>query len=485
MVTDTQTPTEQAVRRAWVRGRPWDPLCWPWWVQTLAVYAASRLWLFVVFSHSAAHQPAGVWAPAAPTYFDFVSVQFDGDWYRKIAECDPQCGFAGLGYPDDLPVDAKGDVRQNAWAFFPAFPALVRQVMNLTGGSWEVTAPLVATVLGALAMLVIHRLVVDGAPKAVAAWPGLPLATVAVVCAFPTAGVLQTAYTESLALLLIAVSLWAVVRRWYPLAAVAVVVLGFTRAVALPMAVVVLAHGAARWWAVRRARLEPEPDGTAPDEGPPDSDGASPDGGGTDASGAPGDEVPLRDRIQIAGLFVVAVASGFCWPWLTGWHTGTPDAYLRTQQAWRVTATDPFSGWQVSQFWVGRMLTGLGIDHTSWDPVAQSHMLEVATVLVVFAAIVLIVALLVLPAGRRVGPELVAWSTGYLAYIAAVIEPGSSLARFLLLAFPMATISIGLVSRSPWARRTWLAVLLVVMLWLQTVWVDAIWTYSTDISWPP
>ncbi len=455
---------------AWRAPGWWDPRRWSWWVQTLAVYVVSRLWLVVVFTQSAARQPRNGWTTTqSPSYFEFVSYQFDGEWYQKIAECEPGCGFLGLGYPDELPVGTDGSVQQNAWAFFPAFPLLVRAVMNLTGGTWTVTAPLVATVVGALAMLVVYRLVVDAAPAAVTARPGLPLATVAVVCAFPTAPVLQTAYTESLALLLVALSLWAVVRHWYPLAAVTVVALGFTRAVALAMAVVVVVHAAARWWASRPAR-DPVPSGPGQHG---DLARLAPD---VPASGR--QPVPVRDWVQIGILFVVAVASGLAWTWLTARQTGISDAYLRTQEAWRVTSTEPFAGWQVAQFWVGRMLTGLGID-------LSPAVLRTVTVLAVLAALALIVTLLALPAGRRTGPELTAWSAGYLGYIAAVVEPGSSLARFLLLAFPMAAVSVGLVTRPPWARRAWLAGLIVVMALLQAYWVYDIWTYGIGQDWPP
>lgn len=463
-MTTTDAPgTQASTRRVRLPHGWWDPRRWSWWVQTLAVYAVSRWWLVVVFTQSAARQPPNGWTTTlSPSYFEFVASQFDGAWYQRIVECEPGCGFLGLGYPDDLPVGRDGAVQQNAWAFFPAFPLLVRTVMNLTGGTWTVTAPLVATVLGALAMLVIYRLVVDGARTAVIARPGLPLATVAVVCTFPTAPVLQTAYTESLALALIALSLWAIVRHWYPLAAVTVVALGFTRAVALPMAVVVVVHGAARWWTARRARgLSP----SGPDEG------ALP-------GSVPSRDVPVRDWVQIGGLFVVALASGLCWPWLTARVTGTPDAYLHTQEAWRATSAEPFAGWQVAQFWVGRLFTGLGID---LDPAA----LRTATVLLVLAALALIVTLLAVPAGRRTGPELEAWSAGYLGYIAAVVEPGSSLARFLLLAFPMAAVSVGLVTRPVWARRAWLAALIVAMALLQAVWVYQIWTYGIGSDWAP
>ena len=193
----------------------------------------------------------------------------------------------------------------------------------------------------------------------------------------------------------------------------------------------------------------------------------------------------MRDWVQIGGLFVVAVASGFCWPWLTARVTGTPDGYLRTQEAWRATSTDPFAGWRVAQFWVGKLFTQLGIDLGGLDPGTADQVLQVTTVVLVLAALALVVTLLAVPAGRRTGPELVAWSAGYLGYIAAVVEPGSSLARFLLLAFPMAAVSAGLVTRPAWARRTWLALLLVVMVWLQVVWVDGIWTYGTGADWPP
>ncbi|MDR3068696.1 MAG: hypothetical protein LBU50_04250, partial [Cellulomonas sp.] len=135
-------------------------------------------------------------------------------------------------------------------------------------------------------------------------------------------------------------------------------------------------------------------------------------------------------------------------------------------------------GWQVARFWVGWILTGLGID---LGPVA----LRTATVLAILATLALIVTLLASPAGRRTGPELGAWSAGYLGYIAAVVEPGSSLARFLLLAFPMAAVSVGLVTRPPWARRVWLAGLIVVMALLQVYWVYDIWTYGIGKDWPP
>ena len=46
---------------------------------------------------------------------------WDVQWYHRVA-------FEW--YPLELPIDANGDVKQNTWAFFPVFPAIVRGVMS-------------------------------------------------------------------------------------------------------------------------------------------------------------------------------------------------------------------------------------------------------------------------------------------------------------------------------------------------------------------
>jgi hypothetical protein len=399
----------------------WDPRGWPWWGQTLGVYAVSRLLLVVVFVRVALVQQANLWTDARPSYFAFVGYLFDGSWYRQIAE---------QGYPASLPVGADGLVQQNAWAFFPAYPMLVRAVMAVTGGSWVVVAPVVSTLLGAAAVLVVHRVIVVGAPRAVAGWPGLPLATVAAVCAFPTSAVLQVAYTESLALLLVAGALLLILRRRYEWAAVAILALGLTRAVALPMAVVLAVHALVRWRADRT---------------------------GSDRFGA-------RDRVRVAGLVAVAVVSGFAWPAICGWVTGVPDGYLLTQESWRgLRSVEPFLGWTyVPAFWFG-----------SWAPV------------VLIGGFGLTALVLLAPSAWRLGRELHTWAAAYVLYLVAVSEPGSSLARFLLLAFPLGATSIGLVSGSRRSRWAWLAGLLVTMAALQILWVRQIWLFNPHGDWPP
>lgn len=417
----TAGPGSAAARDAARARRALDPRTWPWWAQALAVYAAARAFSAVVLLVVATRQVASGWTGASPGYADYTGLMWDATWYRTIAEG---------GYPAQLPVGADGVVQQNAWAFFPLYPFLVRALMTLTGGSWAVVAPTVSLLAGAGAVLLVHRVVVRGAPRAVAARPGLPLATVLLVSVFPTSVVLQVGYTESLALLLVAASLLAVVTRRYGWACAAVLALGFTRAVALPMAVVVAVHALVRWREWRAA-------------------GERPRG---------------RDLAGIGAVGLAAVVSGFAWLAICGWVTGVPDAYLQTQEAWRGAATTaPFAGWSyVPAFWFG----------AAWP-------------LVVLAAAVFVVACLVTPSAWRLGRELHAWSAAYLLYLAAAVEPGSSLARFLLLAFPLGAATAGLVTRPRAARWAWTGAVVVLMLVLQVVWVWHIWRFVPPAGWPP
>lgn len=406
-------PGRRAVRRRL------DPRRWPWWGQTLAVFTATRLLTVLGFLVALAGQEpvVGMSTRSLPT---FVALWYDGAWYRAIAE---------HGYPSSLPFGADGAVQQNAWAFYPLYPLLVRGVMTVTGAGWVLAAPAASMVLGAAAMLVVYRVVDVGARSAVAARPGLPLATVAILCLYPASPVLQSAYAESLALLLVALVLLLVVRRRYLLAAPVAVALGFTRPVALPLVVVVAVHAVVRWRAARA---------------------------GSD---------PVR-RGEVAGLttlVIATLASGLAWPAICGAVTGVSDAYLRTQQAWR-------QGHGVGLF-------------AGWLPALSERPVVVAAWV---AAAVAVAALLARPAGRGLGPEMVAWVAGYLGYLAAVLDPAtSSLVRFGLLAFPLVPAVIGLVPGPSGRRRVWVAVLTVTCVAGQFLWLWWVWRFTVGDSWTP
>lgn len=403
------------------------PALWPWWVQVLVVYALARLVSAGIFLAVASTQAPNLWTPGSPSYPQYTGGMWDATWYRGIAE---------QGYPAELPRGADGAVLQNPWAFFPLFPSLVRLVM-VTGVGWEVAAPALALVLGALTMLVVHQVVAVGALSAGEAWVAqpdlppdhpaadqrwaqhLPLATVAVLTTSASAPVLQVAYTESLALLLLAAVLWCIQRRYYLAAMPLVLGLGLTRAVALPLAVAVAAHAVARW--------------------------RSP------------------DRPRIVALLVATVAAGALWPALVALATGELQAFTQTQGAWR-----------------GRREV---VPVVPWFDVARWLFGDVG--LLLLAAIVAAAVLVVGSATMRsLGPELQWWTAGYLGYLLLAVEPGSSLLRFALLAFPVAAVVAGWALRRRWWRAA-LASLLLLGVAGQVGWIGLLWRLVPPAGWPP
>lgn len=394
-----------------------------WWVQVLLVWLGARAFSAVVFLVVARSQAENPWTPAAPSYAQYTGLMWDASWYREIAE---------RGYPAGLPTDA-GGVTQNAWAFFPLFPTMVRGLMVVTGGPWEVLAPTLALLLGTVAALVVFLLleavVARGPLAGTDVGRRLPLAGVAVLGLAGAAPVLQVAYTESLALLLLAGVLWCLVERQYLLAAVLLPALGLTRAVALPVLVAVVVHATARY---RRARA----DGTALRPG---------------------------EWSSLVGLAAVAGAAGVLWPAVVGLRTGTLDAYTQVQAAWRGRGeVVPVLPWiDVARFFAGDL----------WLP---------ALVVVIGLGVALVAG----PSLRRLGPELWGWTAGYLGYLLVAIEPGTSLIRFLVLAFPAAAV---LALRALAARhwRTALALLLVGAALSQVVWVATVWRLVPPSGWPP
>jgi hypothetical protein len=290
------------------------------------------------------------------------------------------------GYPDVLPRDGAGEVEQNPWAFYPVFPMLARLVMSVTGLTFGVAATLVATLLGYAAALVIAGLLrhLVGAPAA--------LAAVALVGAYPAAPTLQVAYTESLALLLLAAVLWLLVRRqWWAAAAVALLT-GLARPIALPLGLVALVAVVVRW----RRRHE--------------------------------DPLATSEVVAMGGALVACGLSGLLWPAVAWWRTGRADAYTVTMSAWRqgeqITPFVPTL--EISRFLVGdvlgpALLVGLGA---------------------------LLVAAVAGPWARGLGTELRTWCLAYPLYLAAALDPWTSIYRYLLPLFPLFVLLVG----AGWAR---------------------------------
>jgi hypothetical protein len=303
-------------------------------------------------------------SPADPGY-GVVATNWDGQWYRLIAE---------QGYPLQLPTDAAGHVVMNSWAFYPLDPVTAGLISRATGLGFTTVAPLLNLVLGAIAVLVMYRLLSGTLNRFAAS------ATVVVTCAFMSAPAMQLSYTEGLALLMVCLSLLLLRTRHYGWFAVAALGLSLTRPIALALVPVVVAH----WLARRR---DPEDD-TFPTE---------------------------RRRVALLVPWCVAVTG--LWPLIAALATGDLFAYPKTMAAWKVYGQNIPIG-----SWFGREMRDRG-------PV-----LGLLLCLIVPALVAYVVSRR--PA-RAWGPEVRTWAWAYPAYLFAVTAPGPSIVRYLLLAFPL------------------------------------------------
>lgn len=393
-----------------------------WWVVPLAIWLLGRAITTVFLVVGARRQvPMVESSPGYTVHFPTVgdpgywvaTTNWDGQWYKQIAL---------HGYPSTLPI-VNGSVAQNEWAFYPLYPGMCRALMEVTGLPFEVVAPLLSTVLGGIAVVLLYRLLLVGAGRFVAA------ATVLCLTVFPASPVLQVAYTESLALLLIVLVMWALRSRRYLLVLALCVPLSLTRGIAPAMAICMGVYWILRWWHWREDPFE------------------------------------RLEMIRVAGLTLAVGALAGLWPFIVGLATGTPDGFMETQRAWRVNQDR-------------------AILNNWWSRIDDYYGPVVATV--VMLAILPLLVVLFRRATRVWGPELRAWAFAYTAFLLLVTSPGSSTIRFLVLVLaPMwpfpDRIPTGPQARAAHRRRVWaLGVVCVLWLVLQYVAVTEVFTIPVE-----
>ena len=351
-----------------------------------------------------------------------MTVLWDGRWYRNVAL---------EGYPDPLPVDqSTGRVTQNAWAFYPLFPILARMLMSVTHLGFPVVASALSLLCGLGAALIMGRLLAERVG------PRVALATVAVWGVFPAAVSLQIAYTEAIAMLVLCGLLWALVRRNWVMTGALALVLGVTRPIAVPVAVVVALMLVLRW---RRRRIE-----------------------------------PVEPGEYAAGAFalVASAVGAVAWPLIAWQVTGVRSAYTETMAAWRVgNVITPFKPWLGMSQWTFR-------DFEHGDVYGPVALAALATTIVV---------LTLGPWATRLGAELRAWCLAYPAYLAVVLDPFTSIFRYAIPLFPLIAVVLGgaWVERS--ARHLWTKVSILVALGIagQAMWIWKLLVYVPPSDYPP
>ena len=392
-----------------------------WWIAPLAIYLLTRVVAGVLMVLVTPHQTvmlegipgyhSVVPSQQPPGYLDVVTT-WDAQWYWDITM---------NGYPASA-EDSNGNPAQTALAFFPLYPTLVKAMMALSGLGFRVVAPTTSVLIGAAAVLVVHRLVEQCVDRRRA------LICVSLLCTFASAPVMQAAYTESLALLLVATALLLLHGRRYLLCLLPVVLLGLTRNIALALAPVVLLHW---YWRIHEQEDSPR------------------------YMGAPAVRVPHM-RIGLLGLATLAASAE--WPVIVGFITADPRAYLTTMKAW-----PGFTG---------------SVLRSPWAVLVSQH--AAVLILLLLGLVGVLIGLRLLPGRRSWGPELWGWGIAYPIYVFAASSATLSFARYLLLAFPLGLLWVPDAESVQQKRRQAATVALLVMLGLvaQWFWVSRLLVFS-------
>jgi hypothetical protein len=379
----------------------------PWWARVLIVFAASRVVTTVIMLAFANIQQLNPWTGAKPGYFAYSGI-WDSYWYYIVA---------ATGYPTTLPLTADGHVDQNAWAFLPAFPALLRTLMTV-GIPWQVAGVIIAVAFSAGASLLLYRLLARVLPT------GTALFAVVLFCVGATSPILQVGYAESMQLFFLFLGLLLLQDRRYSLMIPVIAVAALTRPSGLAFAALLAFHAVYRF--VIRAR----------------------------------DPFPLRERVAVLVTLASSAFLGFLWPLIAWIATGSPSAYTDTELAWRVgwigyTDLVPFQAWfQGAEWWL------------NWIRVPNPWVWGAILVVVVVG---LFAAFLFSPIAKRLGVDLRLWLAGYAVYLLAVFFPQTSTFRLLMplapglgaLAIPRSTayrvalVVLGIASQVGWMYIAW------------------------------
>jgi hypothetical protein len=387
----------------------------PWWLQVTLVFLLGRAVSTVMLLVLAGQQAENAWTSAQPSLWDF-STMWDGRWYNIIAE---------VGYPHEIPYTEDGHVGENAWAFLPAYPAIVRGLMVITGLPWSISGVLISVLFALAASLVFYKVLIKHVPAQQA------LFAIVLFAVSPVSPLFQLAYAESMQLFLIALVILLMQRRLYGWVIPVVIVLSLTRPGALAVALAIVLHWIYRYAKRKRSRF------------------------------------PTRERVLLASVALISAGAGFAWMFIAGWVTGVPTAYLDTELAWRSAYIGyqeliPFTPWiHAAQWWT----TSFGY------PELGGYILLGALVLGFFV-------FLFTPAMKKLGVDVRFWLASYALYLLAVFFPQSSTFRLLAPLFPV----LGAIAAPK--SKVYRVIMVVLFIVLQWGWLLICWRID-GYDWSP
>ncbi|MFC7595418.1 hypothetical protein ACFQU3_08900 [Terrabacter sp. GCM10028922] len=360
--------------------------------------------------------------PASPGLGGLLT-NWDGQWYERIAVD---------GYPTGAEARSANDAW--TWAFPPLFPMLVRLVMALTGLGFPAASVVLNLVLGGVATALLYCLLRASLSGTLATAGALSLSV------FMSAPLFGLAYSEPAALVLLLVALRATLAQRYTAGLLAVILLAFTRPVAVPLAAVFAVHWWLRWRSRRTAQLGP----------------------GT--------------HLILAANTLAAMASPFLWNAIATVCFGSAASPAEQSDS-------PLSG-------VARTASMISTFEFGWLG-GVWRIAGTAGVLLVILVAGLALGLAVTTSGRLGLPiELRVWGVTYTAFVLLVTPPTPGLIRYLLLAAPL-LIAVH-VQPLAWRKRAaglvLFGVITAVGLWSQWFWIRYLYILDpapAQLPWPP
>ncbi|TAL40844.1 MAG: hypothetical protein EPN91_12250 [Salinibacterium sp.] len=349
-------------------------------MKVLGIFLVSRVVTTALLLGFASVQNTNPWTGPKPDYFHFAGI-WDGFWYFIIA--------VG-GYPNQLPTTSDGYVGENAWAFMPAYPMVVRIVMHVTTLDYSVASVIVSVGFALGTALLFYKLMSLVLPSNTA------LFAVVLFCFAPLSPIMQVAYAESMHTFLLTLALYLLLKGRYWLMVPVVAVMSLTRPSGMAFALLMLLHVVYRWWRSR-------------------------------PSAANREEFPFDERVASVALAFFSAFMGIAWVLIAWAVTGSVTAYTDTEMAWRSAyvgraAFLPFTPWfqAVDRFWA------------PWWGIPNWLLIGMLVL-----AIAAFFGLLFTPWVRRLGVDLRLWVASYGVYLLAVFFPQSSTFRLLVPMFPL------------------------------------------------
>jgi hypothetical protein len=323
---------------------------WRTFAPAIAIYVAARAITIAVvaitdlFSHDGLVSELSRW---------------DGQWFLLAAN---------HGWPGQLPM-VDGHVAGSQIAFFPLFPLLMRALSDVSGLSTAVAGLLISGLTGLTAVIAVGALTrvysdESGARRA------------AILFALsPGSFVFSLIYNEGIVVTLMAIALWALVRRRWLLAGV----LGAVATATSPVGLILVAVSA--WSALRAV---------------------------------------VRDHAWRALVAPVIAPAGFvAWTAYLWVHTGTPRAWQLTERG----------GWNSYPSFAYPVHVILKFVTNPISPTMTGQMLVLCTVVAVIGLVVVF--------REKMPSELVVYAT-VAVVLFAISAPVGLRPRFLMLVFPIA-----------------------------------------------